>query len=298
MNYNLLRTGAASIILGPGHYGDFLPIKDNKLLKITKIIDNHNEFKHLDVIRSISNYKKYFTIPDEIEYLLNKNDDFYNKLEKLVKKDKMNIFTTSLECYYIDYAGNKDVHYTINEMYGHGDLSFWKSYKIILKFAKHIMEGLSFLHERAICHLDIKAENIMIMDNYSFKIIDFGFSSREPFDDYVFNIRGTPGYFPSYFNIEKLNPMFPRIEAIDLFKINNNNIPMVYDRTLVYKIDSYCLGRLLYCLKYLYSDTKTYYCYNNETRSQNKLTNLSNDLLNINPVLRITIKEGLTKYFS
>jgi serine/threonine protein kinase len=293
---DLIRTGGYSILLGPGHYGGFLPSKKNKLLKITKINDKHSEFKYLDIVRSIPNYTNYYSIPEETSYLLNKNYDFYNKVQKLVENEKINIFDDVLYCYYIDYAGEKDVNTTINELYKIGYSNIWSSYKKILDFTKHIMDGLNFLHEHKICHLDIKAENIMVINN-SFKIIDFGFSSREPFNDYVFNIRGTPGYFPSYLNTHKITPLFPRIEANDLVNINNK-IPIINDRKLVYKIDNYCFGRLLYCLNYVYYNTKTYCCYNYETQSQTKLKNIMNDLLNINAFHRITIQQCLTKYFS
>jgi serine/threonine protein kinase len=296
MNSNLIRTGGSSIILGPGHYGDFLPPNKNKLLKITNINDKHNEFKYLDIVRSIPNYRDYYSIPEETSYLLDKTYDFYNKVKILVENEKINIFDNVLYCYYIDYAGEKDVHTTINELHKIGYSHIWLSYKKILDFTKHIINGLSFLHYRKICHLDIKAENIMVINN-SFKIIDFGFSSREPFDDYVFNIRGTPGYFPSQFYTQKFSPIFPKIETNDLNKLNNQ-FPMIYDRKLVYKIDSYCFGRLLYCLNYVYNDMKTYCCYNYETQSQNKLKNIIDDLLNKNVFDRITIQQCFIKYFS
>lgn len=296
MDSNLIRNGASSIILGPGHYSDFLKPKKNKLLKVTKIHDTHNEFKYLSIIRTIHNYNYYYCITDETSYLLNENDEFYNKVKKLVKNEDISIFNGVLNCYYIDYAGEKDVHTTINDLHFIGYSNIWSSYKKILKFTKHILKGLSFLHELKICHLDIKAENIMVCGNY-FKIIDFGFSSKEPFDDFVFNIRGTPGYFPCQFLTQNFTHLFPKIETNDLIKINYQ-IPMISNRNLVYKIDSYCLGRLLYCLNFVYTDIKTYCCFNYETQSQTKLKNIINDLLNKNVFDRITIQQCLVKYFS
>ena len=296
MNSNLIRTGGSSIILGPGHYGDFLPSKKNKLLKITKIRNTHNEFKYLDIVRSIPNYKDYYSIPDETAYLLDKTYDFYEKIKLLVKKEQMDIFDDKLYCYYIDYAGEQDVHSSINDLHNLGYSNIWSSYKKILKFTKHIIKGLTFLHEHKICHLDIKAENIMVFNN-SFKIIDFGFCSIEPFDDYVFNIKGTPGYLPFQFLTQKFTPIFPKIETNDLDKINSQ-IPMIYDRKLVYKIDSYCFGRLLYCLIYVYNDMKTYCCFNSEKQSQSKLNTIIKDLLNKNVFYRLTAQQCLTKYFS
>ena len=45
-----------------------------------------------------------------------------------------------------------------------------------------MLEGINFLHEREICHLDIKPENILVKGE-EFRIIDFGFSSKYPFDE-------------------------------------------------------------------------------------------------------------------
>ena len=51
INYRFLKTGGSSIVIGGYYYKDLLPIKEGKLIKLTKIIPNHNEFKHLDKIR-------------------------------------------------------------------------------------------------------------------------------------------------------------------------------------------------------------------------------------------------------
>ena len=54
------------------------------------------------------------------------------------------------------------------------------------------MTGLKFLHEKKLSHLDIKPENIMVNSRkFKFKIIDFGFCSQEPFQDFVTEVRGT-----------------------------------------------------------------------------------------------------------
>lgn len=299
MNAHLLKTGVCSVVLGPGHYGKFINITEDtkeKLLKITKVTDKHNEFTHLSIIRSIENYNDYYSIPDDILFVLKPSHKFYTYIEYIVKLEQMTIFNGPLTYFYIDNAGDKELLETINRMYDNNDFTFWKSYSQILKFAVKIMHGLNFLHEKQLCHLDIKPENIMVNTaNKTFKIIDFGFCSIEPFDDYLHNIRGTPGYFPQYFKNVKIHPWFPKIEANDMILIDNQ-IPMVKNRKLVYKVDSYCFGRILYLLNYIYTDNVTICCYNYETQTNNKINKINkliDSLMEADVFKRLTIKQAL-----
>lgn len=45
-----------------------------------------------------------------------------------------------------------------------------------INYLKQIIHGLSYLHQNRIVHLDLKLDNIMIDNNNSIKIIDFGMS--------------------------------------------------------------------------------------------------------------------------
>jgi len=276
-------------VLGPGHYSTFLPIIKNKLLKITKITDNINEFKYLSEIYKIKKYQKYYCIPDKEIYTLDKTNKFYEYVQNLVNKDEITIFNNSLKCYYVNYAGDKELFDTICDL--NNNYNFWDSYKKIYRFTKKIMKGINYLHEKKICHLDIKPENI-IVNTYknTFKIIDFGFSSIEPFDDFVFNIKGTPEYFPADFK-RNTYKFLPKIYANDV-KLVNNQIPLIANRKLVYKIDSYCLGRVLYLLKNTYKINNpdnflTRICFN---KYQKKMDNIIELLLENDATKRVTIK--------
>ena len=210
----------------------------------------------------------------------------------------MNIFDGDLTGFYIDDAGTYDMIDSIGEMELYSEFVFWKSYKIILTFIRFMFDGLIFLHEKGICHLDIKPENI-IVNKYSgkFKIIDFGFSSKEPFTDYITDIKGTPGYFPKYFNFDKITPWLPKINANDMTPDFSGKIPMVTNPNLVYKIDSYCLGRVLYYLKYIYDTNRQYTCFNFERKHGIKIDEIIKSLVNNNVHTRLTIKECKQKYF-
>lgn len=50
------------------------------------------------------------------------------------------------------------------------------SLKLVKRFTKEILEGISYLHSKNIIHCDLKPENIMITGEGTIKIIDFGSS--------------------------------------------------------------------------------------------------------------------------
>ena len=295
MDYNLLKTGSSSIVLGRLYYSKYFQPKERKLLKITKTSDIHNEFKFLKLVRRIDNYDKYYSIPDELTFLLKPEEDFYKYCQKLIKTES--IFYGNVKCVYMDYAGSKDMLDTLNELIQYDNYTFWCSYRRILKFTKHIMRGLKFLHNKEICHLDIKPENIII-DKYrqTFKIIDFGFSSMEPFDDYIEYTKGTPGYFPKDVLEEKPTEWLPKVIAND-FIITNGKFPLMLDRKQVYKIDSYSFGRVLYFLKHAYDRGKTYECHNFEKTKGKKIDKIIDDLIYSNVYERLTVSQCLHKYF-
>ena len=294
MSNGCLKTGSSSIILGKNHYQHFLPMKKSKLLKITKVTENHNEFTHLPIIRTINNYKKYYTIPEETCYLLNPSHQFYEYVQSLVLLRKVNIFGGPLQCYFIEYAGDKDLHKTIVDLQENISCVYWESYKQILRFINKILIGIMYLHDKKICHLDIKPENIIVNTTFKkYKLIDFGYASKEPFDDYITNFRGTPNYFPKQTEYNDNTPWFPKIEANDL----EGEIPMETDRQLVYKVDSYCFGRVLFLLKYVFKENRKCYCFNYELQREKKIDNIISDLLENDVMIRMTIKEVLEKYF-
>ena len=297
MNPNLIKTGSSSIVLGYNHYKYFIPKKKNKLLKIVKNTDHHNEFRNLYLIKQIKNYENYYSIPEEISYLLDPSNDFYNYIKDVVKNDTMTIFTSPLECYYIDFAGDRDILDTLSDLIMFNDNSVWKSYKSILHFTKQIAEALNFLHKIKICHLDIKPENIMV-NTYKkqFKLIDFGFSSQEPFDDFIQYPKGTTGYIPKLIKDDKVTEWLPQINANDMILINGKT-PYMTDKKLVYKIDSYCFGRVLYYIRYIYEDNMTLSCFC-EKKSRCKVNNIINTLIEDNVYKRLTITQCINLYFN
>jgi serine/threonine protein kinase len=288
MDKNIIKSGSCSIVLGSNYYKPLIKIKKNKLLKLTLMTEKHNEFKYLKNIKEIKNYDKYFVLPDETKYLLQPTDVFYKNIKQIVAKTSI-LCDKPLYYFYVDYAGDKELIDTIEDLINYHCTNYWTSYKKILKFTKKILEGLTYLHMKKICHLDIKPENIIINTiTNKYKIIDFGFASIEPFDDYVFSLKGTPGYFPQNIKNDKIKPWLPKILANDTIPVNGV-IPMRENRQLVYKIDSYCFGRLLYYLKYMYDEYKEYKCFTCKKDDEIKLCKIIDLLLEKNVYKRLSI---------
>ena len=301
---NLIRSGTMCLVLGPNHYKKvFSSVPKNKLIKISKYYWDKDkrpqaETQYTSLIKSqIKDHNNYYCIPDEATQLITTNSRNYGILMDIIQSQHMSdVLNATLEMSYVDYAGNKELLETIGDMASNNYFKFWKSKKTILEFATHIMKGLNYLHNLHICHLDVKAENIMV-NTYTreFKLIDFGFASAEPFDDYLRKIRGTPGYFPKYFPNEKITAWLPKIEANDMIPDfgSDVSIPIVADRKLVYKIDSFCFGRTLYFLKYIYDTYSSAKCFCKETKINKKLNYLLDHLLEKDVRQRLTINEAL-----
>lgn len=50
--------------------------------------------------------------------------------------------------------------------------------KTSLKMAIDAAEGLEYLHDREVLHQDIKSLNILVTDDYTAKLADFGLSNK------------------------------------------------------------------------------------------------------------------------
>ena len=298
MDAKVFKTGSTAIVIGSNYYSGYMGIHPNMLVKVLKRDERHDEFKYLEIVRSVENYTKYYSIPENICYLVKPNQRFYNYLKDITQEYRMTIFQGDIECYYINYAGDKDLQETIADMLDGVNNKTWRKYSDIIKMAKKILTALSYLHDKKICHLDVKSENIVMnTKTREFKLIDFGFASMEPFDDYVFKPNGTPGYFPKQFDFDKPTAWFPKIEALDGNMIYGH-YQMVSNRNLVYKIDSYCFGRTLYFLRYIFEDKIPLSCFDTcTTKDAAKLDKIISLLLENDPKKRILPKECLETCF-
>ena len=92
-----------------------------------------------------------------------------------------------------------------------------------------------------------------------------------------------------------IKPWLPQILANDMVLVNKK-LPIYDDYLLVYKIDSFGLGRTLYFLKYIYDDNKQYNCYSNEKKLGLKLNNIIDCLLEKDVYKRYFIKDCIDEY--
>lgn len=53
-----------------------------------------------------------------------------------------------------------------------------KTENIVRYFFAQIIDGLAHMHEKNVAHLDLKPENIMVDDDLTIKIVDFGFATK------------------------------------------------------------------------------------------------------------------------
>jgi calcium-dependent protein kinase len=130
------------------------------------------------------------------ENLLNDKEDipsFMNEIKILMEIDHPNVM--KIFEYYYDELN----YYIVSEYIPGGDL-----YEFIIKTKRfterqaaliiyQILSALNYMHSKNIVHRDIKPENILITDNITIKLIDFGMSVR--FEDKKLNdLVGTSYY--------------------------------------------------------------------------------------------------------
>ena len=163
------KYGSSSIVLSEGIYGKYFPVKKNKLIKITKISDKHNEFKNISFIKKITNYEKYYCLPDETIEILKSSDELYNIIKNDIDNTFLFINNQNLQYFYIENGGYKDLHDTIDELF---DKKFhiWNSYKSIYIFVCKILTAINYLHNNKICHLDLKM-TLLINSQENYKVL-------------------------------------------------------------------------------------------------------------------------------
>ena len=72
--------------------------------------------------------------------------------------------------------------------------------------------------------------------------------------------------------------------------------PILRDRTLMYKIDSHCLGRVLLLLTTEYGLQVKYSCIDPEKKNRRLVSNITASLCDNDVHRRLTIKQCIDKY--
>ncbi|XP_013388196.1 serine/threonine-protein kinase 17A-like isoform X1 [Lingula anatina] len=105
--------------------------------------------------------------------------------------DLKEVYETSHELVLItEYAAGGELFHHIDE-----EESFKE--KEVIHLMRQIMEGLVFLHDRNVVHLDLKPQNILLTNPHphgDVKLCDFGFARLVNYGEDIRDIIGTPDY--------------------------------------------------------------------------------------------------------
>ncbi|CAI5471203.1 unnamed protein product [Closterium sp. Yama58-4] len=144
------------------------------------------------------------------------SNDFETEVRAMASLHHANLVRLLGFCHDMDMESGKQEQILVYEFVEHGDLSFhlFKTQKPLtlrqrLKLAVGAAEGLAYLHgfENPIIHRDIKPANILVGDNLTAKVADFGLLRKLKFGEgegRATKVAGTPGYVDPDYNRTEL----------------------------------------------------------------------------------------------
>ena len=177
-------------------------IKTNNLIKgktityaISETIGKGNFGKVKIAYNILNKNEKYACKIIDESNMKNSNDLIHYKreIEILTQLEHKNVIKT------FEIIKSNTIYYLIMEYCEKGELFNYivskKRFndKLSSFFFYQLISGLSYIHKKNICHRDLKPENLLLTNNYTLKIIDFGLSNFEE-DSLLSTPCGSPSY--------------------------------------------------------------------------------------------------------
>ena len=270
-----MKLGAFSLILNEKEYHS-LGIEKNygKLLKLTKYSKLHNGEIEIASILNKENDYAMCIYEETVSKIDSKTINLIKeKYKKQLKETTIYFFSgyiQNLTSYFIEDVGDIDLFDTLTDLIK-GENNIWETETEVKlnDFFIHMCNALNFFQKKKICHFDIKPENIVFNSKNTtlpfskkFKIIDFGFAEKYPFNKYCLSPSGTPHYIP--YKLDNYPPwgidnnpndwVYNRVNKTNYHYILYNN----HNYDLIYKTDVYSMGitfnQLLYYIVGFYKN--------------------------------------------
>ena len=162
IGFKLSNFDISNELIGKGNFGSVIKCRskiDNKYYAIKQLIKNSlNQTKFIretEILKNLShnNVVKYFGYFEE-------NNNYYLVFE-FAQNGSLN-----------DYINN----YKMKFNYNNANIPPFQQ-DFVIRIFKDILNGLKYLHSNNIIHRDIKPENILLDENLTAKITDFGISA-------------------------------------------------------------------------------------------------------------------------
>lgn len=190
---------------------------------------------------------------------------------------------------------NGVIYYIIQELAQNGEL-FNYVYKIeegfpeniSIKIFKKIVECVKILHDNRIAHCDIKPENVLVGNDFSIKLIDFGFSQiLENDDNFIYEYRGSDMYASPEIQNKNMNG-YDALKS-DIFSLGVL-LFVITVRRFPFERPGYIDRKYRLIMNKKYND---FWCFYQQYNLSNEFKDLINHLICYDPSERLTIDEIL-----
>ena len=190
---------------------------------------------------------------------------------------------------------NGVIYYIIQELAQNGEL-FNYVYKIeegfpeniSIKIFKKIVESVKILHDNRIAHCDIKPENVLVGNDFSIKLIDFGFSQiLENDDNFIYEYRGSDMYASPEIQNKNMNG-YDALKS-DIFSLGVL-LFVITVRRFPFERPGYIDRKYRLIMNKKYND---FWCFYQQYNLSNEFKDLINHLICYDPSERLTIDEIL-----